>query len=69
MFIQNTYKIIKLRNISDTKCSSYKMLGYEIGVTSCGYKMFVTKFPSYDMCGNRQKQGSNISKNTLYKGL
>ena len=29
------------------------MLGYEIGVMSCGYEMFVTKCPSYDMCGNQ----------------
>ena len=39
----------RLQNVH-TKSSRYKMLGYE--VMSCGYEMFVTKCPSYDMCGN-----------------
>ena len=30
---------IFIQNCQVTKCFGYKMLGYEIGVTSCGYEM------------------------------
>ena len=46
-----SYKIVRLQNVSDTKCSSYKMLGYEM----IRLRVMVTKCPSYDMCGNPRK--------------